>query len=138
MNAETSLLIVAVVQILIAIVNLFLIRILKWGPDLARLPLLIYEVVQVHKWFISIILAIFAVMTWRFRAEMSAGTNAACVWLAGCIGCFWLFRTFLQVFYYSSTHWRGQTGRTLIHIACLLVYGGMSAVYLVTAWKGVR
>ena len=136
MNTENALETVALVQILIAIVNLFLVRILKWEADLARLPLLIYEVVQVHKWFISIIVAIFAVMTWRFRLEMASGNNLVAVWLAACIGCFWLFRTFLQVFYYSTSHWRGQTVRTLLHIACLVVYGGMSAVYLMVAWKG--
>ena len=31
---------------------------------------------------------------------------------------------------YSSSHWRGKAGRTAIHVALLLMYGGLSAVYL--------
>ena len=35
-------------QILIAVLNLFLVRIMGWRPDLDRMPLLIREVFQVH------------------------------------------------------------------------------------------
>ena len=93
------------------------------------MQLLVREVFRVHAWFISITLAIFGVMTWRFSHEMANGTNPVCQWLAGGIGSFWAVRTVLQVFYYSSSHWRGQLGRTLIHIALLFLYGGFAAVY---------
>lgn len=136
MKIETALLVVVIVQLSIAALNLGIHRILKWEADLARLPLLVYEVFRVHQWFISCILVIFGVMTLRFRHEMASGGSAPCAWLAACIGCFWLFRTFLQVAYYSSSHWRGKAGLTVIHVTCILVYGGMSLVYLVAAWKG--
>ncbi len=135
MNLEFFLKFCAVIQMGIAILNLFLVRIMNWKEDLNRLPLLIREVFHVHSWFISLILTLFAVMTWRFGAEMARGTNPACTWLAGGIGIFWLFRAFLQIGYYSSSHWKGRVDRTLIHIACLIVYGGMALVYLIV-WKG--
>ncbi len=127
--------IAAITQLGIAILNLFLVRILKWKPDLDRSPLLIREAFYVHSWFISLTLIIFAVMTWKFAPEIASGTNSVCTWLAGFIGVFWLFRTFLQVCYYSSSHWRGRVDRTLIHIACLIVYGGMALVYFIAALK---
>ena len=126
----------AAMQLGIAVLNLFLIRLLKLQEDLARMQLLVREVFRVHAWFISITLAIFGVMTWRFVDEMAGGTNPVCRWLAGGIGSFWAVRTALQVFYYSSTHWRGQLGRTLVHIALLFLYGGLAAVYLWTAFGG--
>jgi len=55
--------------------------------------------------------------------EMAGGGNPACRWLAGCIGSFWAIRTVLQVGYYSSSHWRGNLGRTIAHAALLLIYG---------------
>ena len=136
MNLEFFLRAVAAIQAGIAILNLFIVRILKWKSDLERMPLLIREVFQVHAWFISLTLMIFAAMTWRFALEMANGSNPACLWLAGCIGIFWLVRAFLQVTYYSSSHWKGQMGRTLIHIGCLLVYGGMALIYLIVAGRG--
>lgn len=128
----TPLVIAAVAQLGIAILNLFIVRLLHWKELLDRVPLLMREVFHVHSWFISIILTIFAVMTLRFAPEMS--TNEVCRWLAAAIGLFWAFRTGLQVFYYSSAHWRGQTGRTVIHVVLLLLYGAMAVVYLLAAF----
>src|ERR1041385_7355598 len=120
----------AALQLGVAILNLFLVPLLKWKEDLMRAPLLLCEVFHVHAWFISVTLAIFGLMTWRFAGELAAHTNAIGAWLAGGIGIFWAIRTILQVAYYSSSHWRGKPGRTSIHIALLLLYGGMAAVYL--------
>jgi hypothetical protein len=124
--------IVATVQLAVAVLNLFLVPLLKWREELLRTPLLLREVFQVHAWFISVTLAIFAMMTWRFAAEMQRNEIGHC--LAAGIGIFWATRTVLQVCYYSSSHWRGQFGRTVIHIALLCMYGGMAAVYLWTAF----
>src|ERR1043166_4923971 len=89
----------AVLQLGIALLNLFLVRLLNWKEDVARMPLLLREVFQVHAWFISITLAIFGVITWRFAIEMASGTNTVCQWLAAGIGIFWLIRAVLQVTY---------------------------------------
>jgi len=125
----------AALQLGIAVMNLFLVRLLSWQEEVARMPLLVQEVFQVHAWFISITLGIFAAMTWRFAGEMAAGTNLVCRWLAGGIGLFWGIRAVLQATYYSSSHWRGQRGRTVAHAGLLIVYGGFAAVYL---WAGLR
>lgn len=125
---DEALHVVAAMQFGIALLNLGLVRVMGWKGDLDRLPLLVREVFQVHVWFISVTLTIFAVMTWRFAGEMS--TNAACRWLATGIGFFWALRTVLQMAYYSSSHWRGQRARTVIHAALLVIYGAFAMVYL--------
>jgi hypothetical protein len=124
----------ATLQLGVAILNLFLIRLLKWRAELDRTPLLLREVFQIHVWFISITLAIFGVMTWRFAPEIASGQNAVAQWLAAGIGMFWGIRTVLQVTYYSSSHWRGLPGRTIAHFALLMVYGGFTALYLWAAF----
>ena len=125
--------IVGALQLAIAVLNLFLVRLLHWQKDLSRMPLLLREVFQVHAWFISVTLTIFAAMTWRFAAEMAGHANPACQWLAAGIGLFWAVRIVLQVTYYSSRHWRGQFGRTLVHVALPIIYGGFASLYLGTA-----
>jgi hypothetical protein len=124
----------ATLQIGVAVLNLFLIRLLNWRDDLDRSPLLLREVFQIHVWFISITLAIFGVMTWRFAAEIAGGQNQIAQWLAAGIGLFWGIRTILQVSYYSSSHWRGLPGRTLAHFALLIVYGSFTSLYVWTAF----
>ena len=124
----------AVLQFSVAVLNLFLVRLLKWRDELARMPLLLREVFQIHVWFISITLTIFAVVTWRFASLMASGGDPVCQWLAAGIGLFWAIRTVLQVAHYSSSHWRGQTGRTVIHCVLLFGYGGFALVYLWSAF----
>ena len=135
MTLRSLLLLAAVLQLGIAALNLFLIRLLKWEADLARAPLLLREVFHVHAWFISLTLAIFAVLTLRFSQQMAHSTDIIASWLAAAIAVFWAIRTILQITYYSSSHWRGQPARTMIHIALLLLYGGFAAAYGIAAWR---
>jgi len=125
-------------QFFVAILNLFVVSLLKWREDLLRAPLLLREVFQVHAWFISITLTIFALLTWHFATDIAAHTNAIGNWLAAGIGTFWAIRTVLQGTYYSSSHWRGLIGRTLIHTLLLFIYGGLAAVYLWAAFGTSR
>jgi hypothetical protein len=141
MNSSTYLLplllqLAATMQIGVAVLNLFLIRLMKWREELARTPLLLREVFQVHVWFISITLAIFGILTWRFAGKIAGGENEIAAWLAAGIGLFWGIRTVLQVIYYSSSHWRRQVGRTIAHVTLLMMYGGMAVLYLCAAFGG--
>jgi len=123
------------VQLAIALLNLFLVRLLKWRADLDRMPLLLREVFQVHAWFISLTLLIFGTITLRFAHDLARGFHPLAQLLAAGIGLFWAVRTVLQVAYYSRSHWFGRTGRTMIHIACLGIYGSLATVYL---WASFR
>ena len=126
----------ALAQFAVAILNLFLIRIMKWKPDLDRAPLLIREVFRIHVVFISITLSIFAVLAWRFAHEIASATTPLATWLAGAIGFFWLVRSAMQWTHYSASHWRGNIGRKLIHWTLFLGYGAMAVVYLAAAfWR---
>ena len=58
-SLELALRVAALAQFAVAILNLFLIRIMKWKPDLERAPLIIREVFRIHVVFISITLSIF-------------------------------------------------------------------------------
>lgn len=122
------------VQLAIALINLALVRMMKWKPELDRLSSLARQVFMVHLWFISITLTIFGVLTWRFARDIAFGEQPLAAWLAAAIGMFWGIRTVLQVAYYSSSHWRGQVGRTLIHVGCVLFCGSLTATYLLAAF----
>lgn len=75
---ETGLLLAGVGQFILALVNLNIVRILDWKLELECMPLLIREVFQIHTWFISITLAIFATLTCRFTHEIALGTDPVC------------------------------------------------------------
>ena len=130
---EIALSIAAAAQLAIAVLNLFLVRIMKWEEPVVRMPQLVREVFHVHAWFISITLVIFGVVTLRFAGELAAGTNDLGRWLAAGIGLFWLIRWVMQFFFYSSSHWKGKRAETIVHIVLILLYGFFAGVYL---WVG--
>src|SRR5688500_12467699 len=100
-SLEHALLGCAGFQGLTAATNLAVARILRWEPDLQRMPLLLRQVHQVHSWFVSFTVAMFAVLTARFAEELALGSNDALRWLAGAIALFWTLRVALQLGYYS-------------------------------------
>ena len=135
---ELGLRIAALVQLGVAVLNLFLIRIMKWEPDLARAPLLIREVFHIHVHFISITLVIFGLLTWRFAGDLARGANPLGVWLAVGIAIFWGARSVMQWLHYSPRHWRGNSTRTAIHWALFLGYGAIAITYAAAASGALR
>lgn len=135
---EFGLRIAAAVQLGVAVLNLFLVRIMKWEPDLARTPLLIREVFRIHVHFISITLVIFGVLTWRFAGDLARGANPLGIWLAIGIALFWGARSIMQWLHYSAEHWRGDAIRTAIHWALFLGYGAIATTYAAAALEGFR
>ena len=133
---KEALYIAAAAQLSVAVLNLFLVRIMKWEEEVARMAQLVREVFHVHAWFISITLAIFGVVTIRFAGELAAGTNDLGRWLAAGIGVFWLIRWLMQFFYYDSSHWRGNRAETIVHIVLIFLYGSFAGVYLLAAFQG--
>ena len=136
-NLELLLRLAAFGQLGVAILNLFLVRIMKWRRDLVSAPLLIREVFQIHIYFISITLAIFGALTWRFAGELATAAQPICVSLAAGIGVFWAVRSVMQWTHYSAVHWRGDGLRTLIHWMLFLGYGAFAAVYFAAAGRGL-
>ena len=133
---KEALCIAAAAQLLVAGLNLFLVRIMKWEEVVARMPQLVREVFNVHAWFITITLTIFGVVTIRFAGELAAGTNDLGRWLVAGIGIFWLIRWLIQFFYYNPSHWRGKRVETIVHIVLIFLYGSLAGVYLLAAFQG--
>jgi len=133
---ETGLIMAAIGQFLIAVLDLALIPIMRWQEDIARIPLLIRQVFHVHCWFIAVTLVIFAALTYRFAAEMTSGVEPVYRWIAASIGSFWAIRVGLQLGYYSSSHWRGIPSRTAVHVILLIIYPMFAIVYLTAALRG--
>jgi hypothetical protein len=132
-NLELFLRIIAVAQIGLAVLSFFLPRILDWKADIARMSLLVREVFEIHSWFISLTLATWGVLTWRFAHEMAHAPTGLSRWLCGAIALFWGIRCVLQWLHYSPAHWRGIPSRTVIHWACFVGYGLWAAVYAMAA-----
>jgi len=135
-NLELFVRFAALAQLGVALLNLFLIRIMKWRTDLDAMPLLLREVFQIHLYFISITLAIFGTLSWRFASELATAAHPFFVWLAIGIGAFWAIRSMMQWTHYSAVHWQTDRLRTVIHWTLFVGYGAFAAVYFTAASRG--
>ena len=131
---ELGLRVAAIAQFAIAVMNLSLVRLMNWRSDLERMPLLIREVFGVHLIFITITVATFAVLTWRFASDLATRANPMALWLAAAIGIFWATRSLLQWTHYSSIHWRGDRTRTALHWLLFFGYGSLGLLYFAAAF----
>ena len=132
-NLNKLLVAVAIGQLLIAMLNMRLDKLLHWDSELKSVSQLLREVFYVHKWFITITLLIFGVITIRFANDIGTGSYEMARWFAAGVGIFWGIRTVIQWVFYSSSHWKGNPGRTAIHWILTISYGGCAVVYLVAA-----
>lgn len=133
-NLDLLLRFVALLQLALAVLNLFIARILGWKPEIKAMSPLVRDLFIIHGWFISITLAIFGVLTWRFASEMAHAPSALSRWLCTAMALFWGIRCALQWLHYSPAHWRGQSGRTVIHWLLFTGYFAWATVYGLAAF----
>ncbi|WP_395741915.1 hypothetical protein [Prosthecobacter sp.] len=134
MNTESltfTLKLAAAGQLILAVLDLFIGRILGWKAAMDRMPLLVREVFQIQGWFIALTLFIFGVLTWCFAADMAGGAHVFLRWFSGGIGLFWGLRCVMQWAHYSAVHWRGIPHLTVIHWTLFLSY----VAFTLTYWK---
>ena len=88
------------VQLAILAANLPLPGMLEVRERFAGVPRFLRQIFYVHWIYIVIILAMFAALSFGFAPQL-AGASSLGRFLSGFMGCFWLLRISLQVFYYD-------------------------------------
>jgi hypothetical protein len=124
---------VAAGQLALVPLNLLLPRLVNWKPDVDRMSLLVREIFQIHAVFITLTVAIWGVLTWRFAERWVTAPDELSSWLCVALAMFWGLRCVMQWTHYSAAHWRGQRGRTVIHWLLFFGYLFWAILY---AWTG--
>jgi FtsH-binding integral membrane protein len=122
--------IIGIALMLLALVHFVLPKWCEWREELARLSLLNRQLMQVHTFFIALIVLLFGVLTFFFTDELLSKSRLAQVILVG-FTIFWAIRLVFQFFVYDAELWRGKRLETIVHILfacfwtyCTIVYGG--------------
>lgn len=124
---------VAVGQLALVPLNVVLPRLLNWKPDMDRMSLLVREIFQIHAVFITLTVGIWGALTWKFAERWVMAADELSSWVCFALALFWGLRCVMQWTHYSSSHWRGQTGRTVIHWLLFVGYLFWTVMY---AWTG--
>ena len=129
MSLVIHLKIIGVALMLLAAMHLVLPKWCDWTGELARLSLLNRQLMQVHTFFIALIVLLFGALTFFCTDDLLSKSRLAQIILAG-FAVFWAIRLYVQFFVYDAKLWRGRRFETTVHILfacfwtyCTIVYG---------------
>ncbi len=118
----------------LAFVHIVLPRWCNWAEELARLSLLNRQLMQVHTFFIALVVWVFGALTFFYTDELLSKSKLAQVILAG-FAVFWAVRLYFQFFVYDAKLWRGQRVETIVHILSTFFWTYCAVVYGWAFWR---
>jgi hypothetical protein len=104
----------------------------KWKTELQSLSLINRQIMQVHTFFIALIVFLMGLLCLTSSHELVNTDFGRKIDLG--LGIFWLCRLFIQFFGYSSKLWKGKTFETTVHIlfSCFWLY--LVVVFFAAYW----
>jgi hypothetical protein len=120
------------VQVAIAIANVFLPTKLDYQGNLSRVTPIIRQVFIVHSVYIVGVLLLFAAVTFGFARELASGRGLG-RFLAAAMALFWLCRAPVQLLYYDAalrrTNRTGDVAFTLAALFLTVTYGAAALAH---------
>lgn len=124
---ELHLKIIGVLLMVLSFAHAFFPRYFNWKAEQASLSLMNRQMMQVHVFFIALILFGMGVLCLSSSQELM-GTSLGKKLSLG-LGIFWSIRLFFQFFVYSPKLWKGKTFETVVHIVFSLFWAYLSIVF---------
>jgi len=123
--------IIGVSMIALALVHIDFPRRFGWKTELAPLSLISRQLMQVHTFFIALVVLMVGVLC-AFSAQELASPTPLAKTIAGGLAIFWAIRWVCQFFVYSPALWRGKPFETTMH-----VFFGLTWTYYVGVFAWV-
>ena len=121
-----------VVQLCIAIANLFAPRKLQYRENLAKVSTIVGQIFRVYSVYITLMVVLLAVLSFFFAPELAGGSKLG-RFLCAFIAVFWTLRVFIQLFYYDPEVKRRNPGFNLLFTGAFLY---LAIVFIVVALRG--
>jgi hypothetical protein len=106
-------------------------RYFRWKSELRSLGLMNRQMMQVHTFFIAIVVWLMGLMCITSAADLQATGLGKRIALG--LAVFWSIRLVVQLFWYSPALWRGRFFETAVHVVFTLFWVYMSVVFWVVA-----
>ena len=136
MSLELHLRIAGILLLVLAASHYFLPKQLGWKEDLAKVTLLTRQIFFVHVGFILLLLILMGTLAVVYAEELAAPSRLAQAVLGG-LALFWGLRLLTQLFIYDRSLWRGNRRNTMAHIAAVLLWAYLTAVFGWGFWRQI-
>jgi hypothetical protein len=125
---EIHIKIIGIIFILLALVHSIFPKYFNWKKELATLNLINKQMMQVHTFFIALVVLLMGLLCISSSHELVTTTLGKRICLG--FGIFWGTRFIIQFFGYSSILWKGKKFETVIHILFSALWTYTTAVFL--------
>jgi hypothetical protein len=102
----------------------------KWKTELKPLSLINRQMMQVHTFFIALILLLMGLLCLTSAKELSETSLGKKISLG--LAIFWTARLLIQFFGYSSDLWKGKKFETFAHIVFSIFWMYLSVIFTKT------
>lgn len=116
--------------VMLALVHGIFPKYFKWETELKPLSLINRQMMQVHTFFIALILLLMGLLCLTSAKELSETNLGKKISLG--LGIFWTARLLIQFFGYSSDLWKGKKFETFAHVAFSLFWIYLSVIFTKT------
>lgn len=134
MSLVLHLKVIGLALMLLALIHIVLPWWCDWAVELTPLSLLNRQLMQVHTFFIALVVLLFGALTFFLTDELLSKTKLSQAILGG-FAVFWATRLYFQFFVYDTKLWRGKRFESVVHVlfACLWTY--CTVVYSWAFWQ---
>lgn len=130
---ELHLKIIGWLLIVLSLVHVGFPRYFNWKKELGQLQLVNKQVMEVHTFFVALVVLMMGVLCLVISPEEIDGPLGKKMMLG--LFVFWFLRLCIQFFWYSPKLWRGRRFETVVHVVFTVLWAYLSAVFL-ALWLG--
>ena len=119
---ELQIQIIGVAFIFLGAVHVIFPKYFKWKTELKKLSLINKELMEVHTFFVALIVVLIGVLCVSSAEELITTNLGQKICLG--LSFFWGCRLVIQFFGYSAELWKGKTFETIVHVffSCFWLY----------------
>ncbi len=133
---ELHLKIIGVLLVVLALMHAVFPKYFRWKKDLAALEPINRQMMYVHAFFIALTVFLMGILCFTSSREITETPLGRKVALG--LAAFWAARLFIQFFGYSPQLWRGKAFETTMHVAFVVFWAYLTAVFTVIVWASLR
>lgn len=124
---ELQLKIIGILLIGLALLHIGFPKYFKWATELQPLSLLTRQMMQVHTFFIALVVFLMGLLCLTSAAALVHTPLGQRLSIG--IGLFWGIRLFVQFFVYSPLLWKGKMFETTVHIIFSLLWAYLTFIF---------
>lgn len=119
--------IIGMLLLVLAGVHVIFPKYFLWKKDLAPLSLINRQMMQVHTFFIALVVFLMGLLCLTSANELTSTSLGKKISLG--LAVFWGIRLLIQFFGYSSKLWKGKRFETFMHVVFIVLWGYFTTIF---------